>query len=80
VPAILNGIKEGASIDLLERKVDREIRRFTPYRKVREMLEQRFRLATGSERLPAVPAETAQPRLQLGRKRREASSRQRRAK
>ncbi len=69
-----------AAENLLERRSDREIGRFTPYRKVRETLERRFRLATGGHTLPAVAAETAQPRLQLGRGGRKAPRRQRRAK
>jgi hypothetical protein len=54
--------------------------RYMPYRKVRAVLEERFRLATGGATRPAVTAETAQPRLQLGRKRRKAPNRQRSAK
>jgi IS605 OrfB family transposase len=69
-----------AAENLLEQRTDREIGRFTPYRKVRVILEQRFRLATGCGTQPAVAAETAQPRLQLGQTRRKAPSRQRRAK
>jgi transposase len=61
-----------AAENLLERRADREISRFTPYRKVRTILEQRFRQASPSTsaRL-GVTAETAQPRLQSGRQRRQ---------
>jgi hypothetical protein len=69
-----------AAENILERRTDREIGRFMPYRKVRAVLEERFRLTTGGAVSPAVTAEPAQPRLQLGRKRRKAPSRQRRAK
>ncbi len=69
-----------AAENILERRTDREIGRFMPYRKVRAVLEERSRLATGGATLPAVTAETAQPRLQLGRKRRKAPNRQRSAK
>ena len=67
-----------AAENILDRRADREIGRFAPYRKVRAVLEERFRLAS-SPYGHDVPAETAQPRLQLGRKR-QALSRQRRAK
>jgi IS605 OrfB family transposase len=69
-----------AAENILERRTDREIGRFMPYRKVRAILEERFRLATRCVPHPAVAAETAQPRLQLGPRRRKAPSRQRRAK
>jgi IS605 OrfB family transposase len=69
-----------AAENILDRRADVEIGRFTHYKRVRAILEERFRLATGCVPQPAVPAETAQPRLQLGRRRRKAPSRQRSAK
>jgi hypothetical protein len=70
-----------AAENILERRTDRKIGRFMPYRKVRAILDERFRQTSPSANARQdVTAETAQPRLQLGWKRRKAPRRQRRAK
>jgi transposase len=55
-----------AAENILDRRADVGIGRFTHYKRVRAILEARFRHASPIIRQDA-PAETAQPRLQLGR-------------
>jgi hypothetical protein len=60
-----------AAENILDRRADLEIGRYTPYKRVRAILEARFRQASPSSTRQGAPAETAPPRLQLGRQRRQ---------